>query len=83
MSYSIGTEYYLVWLTNDEDVNALLAQLLPGYGFTLDSEHGCYYISADNFDEWAFLEAMEGKGLYDIDANYWEFLYSYQIPHHL
>ena len=81
MSYSIGTEYYLVWLTEDEEVNNLLADLLPTYGFTLDSEHGCYYRPSDGLTELDLLAALETID-FDIDSNLWKYLYSYQIPSH-
>ena len=82
MSYSLHSQYFLVWLTNDAEIDNLLAELLPGYGFTLDSEHGCYYISADGFDETEFEWVLIDQGLFDVESNFWTYGKSYEVPKH-
>lgn len=81
MAYSIGTEYFLVWITGDESVDAILDSVLRQYGFELDAEHGCYYVNSANVDEDDLLLALEEEyELFDIVSNLWEYLNSYQVP---
>jgi len=84
MAYTVGTSYYLVWLTGNSDTDEILREVLNEYGFVLDSAHGCYYLAFDSsFEEESFLQALEDADLFDIDSNYWDYLYSTQIPKHL
>ena len=84
MAYQVGKQYYLVWLTGDTTVDGIIAGILDPYGFTLDSDHGCWYLEiSDSFDEDDILYAFEEAELFDINSKPWDYLHSYEVPKQL